>query len=447
MPGRGRRSRDGKTGRIPITGLPPSQAHGARLAASLPSAWSRGAPANRMQSWWETPSVVPRANRPEPEPRLTRHRRAARDPKVALVHDFLVTDGGADQCAIEFSRLLPTATVHTSFYRERTFGGSIDPSRVRTWPLQRIFGPTDHFRAFLPLYPLWFSTLDLRDASLVLSSSIAFTKAVRTRRSAIHVSYIHTPLRYAWDLDNYLKGSSYGIGARAGARLLRPALRRWDRATASRPDVLVANSETVRDRIQRVWGRDSEVIYPPVNVDEIGISTLDDGYLLVAARMLAYRRLHLVVEAARRLGRQLVLVGDGPERRRLEAMAGPETRFVGHVSRPDLLDLFARCSAYVVPGEEDFGIAPVEAMAAGKPVVALRAGGARETVVDGVTGVFFDHPFVDELVEAITRLDTLSLDRLAIRKQAEQFDRRLFLDRWRSLFERLGVDPSSYSRG
>jgi len=163
--------------------------------------------------------------------------------------------------------------------------------------------------------------------------------------------------------------------------------------------------------------------------------------------MLAYRRLDLVVEAARRLRRPLVLVGDGPERRRLQAMAGPETRFLGHVPRRDLLELFARCSAYVVPGEEDFGIAPVEAMAAGKPVVALRAGGVRETVVDGVTGVFFDQPVADELIEALARLDALSLDPSLIREQAERFDRRLFLDRWRTLFERLGVDPSLYSRG
>jgi glycosyltransferase involved in cell wall biosynthesis len=181
-------------------------------------------------------------------------------------------------------------------------------------------------------------------------------------------------------------------------------------------------------------------------VDEITLSDRDDGYLLVAARMLAYRRLDVAVEAARRLDRRLILVGDGPERRRLEAMAGPKTEFRGHVSRSDLVELFAHCSAYVVPGVEDFGIAPVEAMAAGKPVVALRAGGARETVVDGVTGVFFERPDARLAAEAITSLDHVVFDRAAIRRHAETFDRRVFLQRWCALFERLGVDPSLYSR-
>ena len=366
-------------------------------------------------------------------------------PRAALVHDFFVAEGGAEACAFEFARMLPGARVYTSFFDTRRFGDRIDPTRVHAWPPQRVVGPSARFRAFLPLYPVYFSTLDLRRFDLVVSSSIAFTKAVRTRRDALHVSYVYTPMRYAWDLDTYLSGSSISIPARAAARILRPLLQHWDRATARRPDIVVAISETVRERIQLLWGRESELIYPPVETSAIPLSSRDDGFLLVAARMLAYRRLDLAVAAARRLGRELVVVGEGPEERRLRAMAGPTVRFLGRVDRPTLLDLFGRCHAYVVPGIEDFGIAPVEAMAAGKPVVGFGAGGVAETVIDGVTGALFDRADVDSLCAAIERVDGTAFDPAAIRRRAEEFDTEVFRQRWRELFARSGVDPSLYS--
>lgn len=364
---------------------------------------------------------------------------------TAIVHDFFVQDGGAERCAVEFSRLLPEASIHTSFFAGGTFGGRIDPDRVHPWPLQRLVGPTERFRSFLPLFPIWFSSLDLRDRRLVLSSSSAFAKAVRTGSRTLHVSYVYTPMRYAWDLEGYLNQSSYSMGTRLGARTIRPLLRRWDRWTAGRPDVVVAISETVRERIRRVWDRDAELIYPPVDVAEIPFAPRDDGYLLVAARMIGYRRLDLAVQACTRLNRELIVVGDGPERARLKAMAGPTIQFLGRVERARLLDLFAGCHAYLVPGEEDFGIAPVEAMAAGRPVVAYGRGGALETVIDGVTGCFFEKPTADSLAEAVERIDGLTLAPTAIRRRAEEFDTSVFVSAWRSLFERLGVDPSLYS--
>ncbi len=365
--------------------------------------------------------------------------------RVALVHDFFVAEGGSEQVALELARLLPTADVHTSFFDPRRYGDRLDPTRVRTWPLQRLVGPTERFRSFLPLYPAWFGRLDLRAYDLVVSSSPAFSHAVHTRPDALHVSYVHTPMRYAWSLDAYLERSSWSLPTRIGARLVRPALRRWDRGTAGRPDVVVANSTTVQERIRHCWSRESEVLYPPVEVGAIHPSGCDDGFYLIAARMLAYRRLDHAVEACTQLGRELVVVGDGPERARLQALAGPTVRFLGRVDRPTLLDLFGRCHAYLVPGEEDFGIAPVEAMAAGKPVVALRAGGVAETVVDGATGVLYDRPGRQALADAMERLETLVLDPTAIRRRAETFDVAVFRARWRELFVRLGVDPSLYA--
>jgi glycosyltransferase involved in cell wall biosynthesis len=249
-------------------------------------------------------------------------------------------------------------------------------------------------------------------------------------------------MRYAWDLESYLAGSSDSQISAAAARLVRPTLQRWDRWAARKPDVLVANSQTVRERIRRLWKRDAEVIFPPVDVAGIPLSTRDDGFLLVAARMLAYRRIDLAVAAATALGRELLVVGEGPERARLGKLAGPSVRFLGHVDRPTLVNLFARCHAYLVPGVEDFGIAPVEAMAAGKPVIAFRAGGATETVVDGRTGIFFERQDTGSLAEAIERLDGLVFASAVIRARAQEFDTVVFRGAWRELLERLGADPA-----
>jgi glycosyltransferase involved in cell wall biosynthesis len=367
-----------------------------------------------------------------------------RPPGAALVHDYFVQDGGAERCAMEFARLLPSARVHTSFFDEERFGDRIDSRRVRTWPLQRLLGPSERFRALLPLYPAYFGALRVGNG-LVISSSSAFAKAVRTSPGALHISYVYTPMRFAWDLDGYLEGSSAGIAQRLGARLARPLLQRWDGATSQRPDILVAISQVVQDRITQLWGRPSEIIHPPVDTDQFPLSDCDDGFLLVASRMLAYRRLDLAVKAATALRRDLVVVGDGPECRRLRAMAGPTVRFLGHVPRWQLQDLVARSHAYILPGLEDFGMAPVEAMAAGKPVIAFRGGGATETVVEGVTGVFFDHPDARALAEAIDALDSITFDGVAVRENARRFDVAVFRAKWRALLQREGVDPHLYS--
>ncbi len=355
--------------------------------------------------------------------------------RTAIVHDFFVTEGGAERVAIELASMFPDADVYTSFFDARRFGGRLDPARVHPWPAQRLVGPTHRFRSLLPLYPAWFSLLDLRRYDLVISSSVAFTHAVRTSAGARHLAYVHTPMRYAWDLDRYLAGSSAGLASRVGGRLARAPLQRWDRWAAGRPDVLVANSRTVQERIRRRWGRESTVIYPPVDVDEIQPGDRDDGFLLVAARLLRYRRVDLAVAAATRLGRDLVVVGDGPELASLRAAAGPTVRFEGFVPRPRLVKLMRTCSAYFVPGVEDFGIAPVEAMAAGKPVVAFGRGGVAETVIDGETGILFGEQSVDALCEALEELDGFRVDPDAIRARAAEFDASVFRAAIRRLVE------------
>ena len=369
-------------------------------------------------------------------------------PGAAVVHDYFVQDGGAERVAIELANLLPRASVHTSFYDEDVFSDRLDPSRVHAWRLNSV-RLQRRFRALLPLYPLYFSALDLRDRDLVVSSSSAFAKAVRTSRKHIHVAYIHAPMRFAWQYATYSSGSSLALPARLAGRVLGAPLRTWDRRTSQRPDVLVANSNTIRERIRTFWARDAEVIHPPVSVAEFDVPTQDDGYLLVVARLLAYRRVDLAVAAAVASGRELVVVGVGPERKALEALAakGTGVRFEGNATRERVIELMSGCHAYLVPGEEDFGIAPVEAMAAGKPVVAIGRGGTAETVIDGVTGVLFDDPTSQALLEAIDHLGSLNLDPVRIKAHAQQFAPERFRSEFRRLFERLGVDPTLYAVG
>jgi glycosyltransferase involved in cell wall biosynthesis len=363
------------------------------------------------------------------------------EPRVAIVHDYLVQDGGAEVVAAELAQLLPQADLYTSFFDAKRFRDRIDPARVHAWPLNGHFDE-QRFRTLLPLYPAYFSSLDLRGYDLVISNSSAFAKAVRTSRRHIHIAYILAPMRFAWQFDEYEEGSSLGLGTRLAGRAMSAPLRTWDRRTSQRPDLMLTISEAVRQRIRRWWGRDAALLYPPVDVAAIPLSAVDEGFLLVAARMLRYRRIDLAVDAATRSGRRLVVVGDGPERHALERRAGPNVSFEGYVPRARLIELFAACSAYLVPGEEDFGIAPIEAMAAGKPVVAIRRGGPAETVIDGQTGVLFDDQSVAGLAAALDRLDTLSFEPAALRANAQRFDRSVFRQSFADVIAGAGFDRS-----
>ena len=362
--------------------------------------------------------------------------------RSAIVQDWFFAPGGAERVAEELLRIVPDADVFTSFADRQT--SSELAGRLHTWPLQRVMGPTRRYRAFLPVYPFWFSRLNLTACDLVISSCSAFAKSVRTRPDATHIAYIHTPMRYAWDREGYLAASSLPGPARLAAGLLHPWLRKWDRRMARRPDVLIANSAAVQARIREFWGLEADVIHPPVDVEGIDVSREDDGYLLVVSRVHAYRRLDLLVRAASLLGRRTIVVGDGPELPSLRSIAGPSVEFVGAKGRDEVREYMRRCHTYVVPGDEAFGIAPVEAMAAGKPVVAYRAGGALDTVSDGVSGVLFDEQTPAALAEAIERADGISFDPAAIRANAERFSASVFRAKFIDLLRRLGVDPSLY---
>ncbi len=360
-------------------------------------------------------------------------------PDVALAHDYFVQDGGAERVAIELARMFPDAPVHTTFFEHERFGGRIDPGRVRSWPLAGRVAPSPWFRPLLPAYVAHFSGLRVPAARLVISNSSTFARGVRARPPAIHVAYVHSPLRFAWNVDGYLARSSFPALARIALRAAAPSLRRWDRFVGRRADVVVTNSRYIQARVRQTWRRDSVVIHPPVRVAPLAVSTNVDDFYLVATRLLAYKRVDLAVRAAALLGRPLVVVGDGPERPRLERLAGPATRFLGHIDQARLEDLQRQCRALLVPAAEDFGMAAVEAMAVGRPVVALAAGGALETIVDGETGVLFQTETPRALAAAIERLESMALDPAVARERALQFDVAVFHRRWHELLESLGL--------
>jgi glycosyltransferase involved in cell wall biosynthesis len=363
-----------------------------------------------------------------------------REPEVALVHDYFVQDGGAEAVALELARMFPDAPVHTTFFERERFGARLDPARVRSWPLQGVLGPSPWFRPLLPAYVAYFSRLRVPASKLLISTSSTFARAATAQAPALHIAYVHAPLRFAWDLDTYLDRSSFPAIAKAGLRAAAPGLRRWDRWAGQRPDVLVANSSFVRRRILAHWHRDSVVVPPPIDVAGFPVSHEHEAFLLVATRLLAYKCVDLAVAACQRLDRELVVIGDGPERRRLEEIAGPRTRFVGHVDRRQFRRLVAQCRAFIAPGIEDFGIAPVEAMAAGKPVIAFARGGCLETVIDGRTGVLFGEPTVGSVIAAIERLEASSIQASAIRSRAMEFDTSAFHSRWRDLLAQAGLE-------
>jgi glycosyltransferase involved in cell wall biosynthesis len=347
---------------------------------------------------------------------------------VALVHDFFCNLGGSDQVAAALHQLYPKAPVFTLLVSERNKDAELlRDMDLRCSFVQRLPLARKWHEPYLPLFPLAIESFDLTRYELILSSSHVCAKGVIPAPEALHICYCHTPARYAWDLG-YLYRRRLNPLLRAYAAVVMHRLRVWDVTTSSRVDHFIANSSFVAQRIRRYYGRDATVIYPPVDTAFFtpGEDTGDCDYWLVVSRLTAYKRVDLAVDAFTKLGLPLTVVGDGPERRRLEREAGPNIKFMGTVSRSQVRDYMRGCQGLIYPGKEDFGITPVEAQATGRPVVAFGAGGALESVVDGVTGVLFGAQSVEALCEAVSRCSTLKLDRAALRRQAEQFDREVF---------------------
>ncbi|PQV63683.1 Glycosyltransferase involved in cell wall bisynthesis [Abditibacterium utsteinense] len=346
--------------------------------------------------------------------------------KVAIVHDYLMQMGGAEKVVEVLHSLFPDAPVYTSAYDREAMPASYRSWEIHTTFLQRLPWKRKTHRAALLLYPAAFESFDLSGFDLVISSSSSFAKGIITQPDTVHICYTHAPMRFAWTPRSYMKEERVSMMTRT---LLAPVLhylRTWDALAAMRVDYYLANSRTVAQRIRKFYRRDCDVVHPPVETSRFRISPQIDDYYLMVTRLAPYKRLDLAVEACTRLNRPLKIVGAGRYAQELKKIAGPSVEFLGRVSDKALPDLLARAKAYIMPGEEDFGIAPVEANASGRPVIAYAAGGALDSQIDGVTGVFFSEPTVESLVDAIQRADAINFDPQKIRSHAEKFDTECF---------------------
>lgn len=363
--------------------------------------------------------------------------------KVALVHDYLIKQGGSENVLEALIELFPNAPIYTSYYSPHTMPPHWRKYEVHTSFLQGLpLGRSAYqqrLQYFLPLMPVAYESFDLSAYDLVISSCHAFAKGVLTRPDALHLSYIHTPTRYLWDLTwEYQRRFQVPLLKRL-MPLALSCLRTWDFQAAQRPDLLVANSDFVARRIRKFYRREAERIYPPVDTDFFTpVASPTGDYYLAAGRFVSYKRLDLAIAAFNRLGLPLLVVGEGPELDRLRPAARSNIRFLPHQPREALARTFANCRALVFPGEEDFGILPVEVQASGRPVIAYGRGGATETVKDGLTGVLFDDQTAESLIQAVQRSEGIVWDTDQIVAHAQSFSRQRFQEQFKTLLARIG---------
>jgi glycosyltransferase involved in cell wall biosynthesis len=364
-------------------------------------------------------------------------RRGDRDQpwSVGLVHDYLLTMRGAERTFARIAACWPAAPIYTTLYSSAGTEGQFAARRVRTSYLQRLGIRQRGFRRLLPLYPRAVERLPVSGHRLLVSSSSAFAHGVRPGPGAVHVCYCHTPFRYAWhEYDAALE--EVPAWARPLLRRTLRRIRRWDCEAAQRVTHYIANSSLTRDRIREFYGRDATVIHPPVDTAWLRPGTPGDHFLVVA-ELARHKRVDVALEAARQAGKPVKVVGTGPELQRLQHAFAGTAEFLGRVPGPALADLYAGALALVVPNVEEFGIAAVEAQAAGRPVLALDAGGARETVVDGQTGVLVAGDDPQAFAQALADVDFVAFSPERARENAERFSTARFTERFMAEIDRL----------
>lgn len=358
--------------------------------------------------------------------------------KVAIVHYWLVTMRGGERVVEALCELYPDADIYTHVANPEVLSDTILNHRIQETFIARLPGARRYYQKYLPLMPLALEQLDLRDYDLVISSECGPAKGVITTPQTLHVCYCHSPMRYVWDMYwDYLRDVSKPM--RPLARALLHYIRRWDLASAFRVDHFMANSAFVARRVHKHYRRDADVIHPPVDTEAFGLADSTADYYLMVGELVSYKRADLAVRAFSRAGKRLLVIGAGEQLSELRRLAGPSVEIMGRQPSSVIREKYAQCRALVFPGEEDFGIVPIEAMASGRPVIAYRRGGALETVVEGRTGLFFDEQTEDSLLAAVERFEGIeeTFDPADIRRHAVGFDRKVFKTKFKARVDEL----------
>jgi glycosyltransferase involved in cell wall biosynthesis len=350
--------------------------------------------------------------------------------RVALVHDYFNQRGGAERVFAHIARAFPSAPVYTALFDRRAAGDLVDVSRVRVSALQHLPFARRTFRYLAPFYPRVFESFDLSAYDIVVSSTTAWAKGVRVRPGATHVCYINTVSRFAFDYERY-------VGGFAAAALARPLLRKliaWDLRAAERPTLFVANSRNVAARVRAYYKREARVLHCPVDLERFAVGEGGGGYFVVVSRLLPYKRVDLAIAGCALAGVPLKIVGTGPAEASLRLAArGTQTEFLGQLDDAQVRELLGRARAAIVPGEEDYGLVPLEANASGRPALAYAAGGALETIRPGITGEHFSEQTPKSLAEALAAFDERRYAPAALRAYAERFSPELFIERLRAI--------------
>jgi glycosyltransferase involved in cell wall biosynthesis len=356
--------------------------------------------------------------------------------RVALVHDWLTGMRGGEKCLEVMCELFPDAPIYTLLHVKGAMSPLIESKTIHTSFLQRFPFVEQKYRMYLPLFPFAIEAFDFSDYDLLLSTSHCVAKGAKPRGDALHLCYCFTPMRYVYEMyDEYFGKGQAGMATRMAMKIVAPLLRAWDKKTADRVHHFVAISEHVRQRIHRHYGRDAEVIFPPVDTAKFQASRRDKGYYLIVSALVPYKKVDLAVKAFNKIGKRLIIVGKGPDEEKLRYLAKPNVEFLGWKSDDELALLYAGCTALVFPGEEDFGIVPLEAMASGKAVIAYGKGGALETVQDGLSGVFFYEQTVEALEIAVSKAEQMQFDVENVRNRALRFSRSIYKDAMKKFIE------------
>lgn len=349
--------------------------------------------------------------------------------KIALVHDYLVQYGGAERVLECFMGLFPHAPIYTLVYDEEATHGRFAHRDIRVSFLQKFPFAKSRHRVFPPLMPSAIEQFDFSSYDIVLSDSSSFAKGVITRPETLHVCYMHTPMRYAWDdCQRYAQDFYFPSLVKKLIPLAMNVIRLWDKASIDRVDCIIANSTFVAERIKKYYRRDATVIFPPVSTRNFHVTPDIDDYFLMVGRLIAYKRHDIVIRAFNRLGLPLKIIGRGPEMKRLRSIARPNIEFLDRVGDESLAGFYSRCRGFVFPQEEDFGIVAIEALASGRPVIAYRGGDIPRHVQEGVTGVFFDRQTPKDVFDAVRRFESIFFDPDLIRRAALPFDKDCFKD-------------------